>query len=61
MQRKQVEIATKWIPAVGLTFQATMSMGYCTLTTNNIAVRDLEYPAASYANSAKDVQQTWEQ
>jgi hypothetical protein len=42
MQRKPEEIATKWILVVGLTFLAKMSKEYYTLTTNNIAVTDLE-------------------
>jgi len=62
MQRKLAEIATKWIPVVGLTFWAIMSTEHCTLATNNIAVTDLGYTAASYASFVKDVQQAvWEQ
>jgi hypothetical protein len=55
MQRKLVEIATTWIPVVGLIFWAIMSTEHCTLVTNSIAVTDLGYTAPSYASFAKDV------
>lgn len=62
LQRRLAETVTKWILVVGPTFWVTLSTEYCILTTNNIAVMDLEYIAASYANFPKDVQKiAWEQ